>query len=305
MKQFSLLVLAALFSAFSCYAQNTFPATGNVGIGTTSPASALDVNGAISLKGININESKSIPVASDGTYVVASGARIKGTYMLNFEAANRVQTVTIMANATQFDYNSSLSIFTNTSYNNAVVMTNFRFVFSADNSVVYLVFDIANRNGGTSVTALFNGTGAYTPNWGGTLPASPTTAGVYPLVINMGTVGINTTDTKGYKFAVNGSAIATSMTVKLYANWPDYVFKKDYQLPSLADVKTYINQNQHLPDMPSEEQVAKNGINLGEMNRLLLKKVEELTLYLIEKDKKEQEQEVRIEKLEKIINNKK
>jgi len=111
-------------------------------------------------------------------------------------------------------------------------------------------------------------------------------------VFTNGTVGINTNSIPaGYQLAVNGSAIATSMTVKLYANWPDYVFKKDYLLPSLSDVKTYIDQNQHLPDMPSEAEVAKDGLNLGEMNKLLVKKVEELTLYLIEKDKKEKEQE--------------
>ncbi len=86
----------------------------------------------------------------------------------------------------------------------------------------------------------------------------------------------------GYQFAVNGNAIATSMTVKLYANWPDYVFKPDYQLPSLADTKSYIDQNHHLPEIPSEVEIIKNGLNLGEMNRLLLKKMEEMTLYMIE-----------------------
>ncbi|NHA05363.1 prefoldin subunit [Mucilaginibacter sp. HC2] len=107
-------------------------------------------------------------------------------------------------------------------------------------------------------------------------------------------VGIGTTDPKGYKLAVNGSVIATSMTVKVYANWPDYVFKKDYQLPSLQSVKTYIDQNQHLPEVPSEQDIAKNGLNLGEMNKVLMKKVEELTLYLIEKDKKDTEQNTKI-----------
>lgn len=105
------------------------------------------------------------------------------------------------------------------------------------------------------------------------------------MIDNAGNVGINTSDTKTYKFAVNGSAIATSITVKLYANWPDYVFKKDYKLPSLSEVKTYIDQNQHLPEMPSEAEVIKDGINLGEMVKLQTKKIEELTLYLIEKDK--------------------
>jgi hypothetical protein len=51
-----------------------------------------------------------------------------------------------------------------------------------------------------------------------------------------GNVAIGTTDPKGYKLAVNGNAIATSMTVKLYTSWPDYVFKKDYQLPALTEI---------------------------------------------------------------------
>ena len=104
-----------------------------------------------------------------------------------------------------------------------------------------------------------------------------------------GNVAIGTSDPKGYKLAVNGSAIATSMTVKLNSAWPDYVFKKDYQLPSLQEVKAYIDQNQHLPEIPSEQQIAKEGLNLGEMNKLLMKKVEELTLYLIEKDQRDRE----------------
>jgi hypothetical protein len=118
---------------------------------------------------------------------------------------------------------------------------------------------------------------------------------------SVGNVGVGTADTKGYKFAVNGSAIATSMTVKLYANWPDYVFKKNYQLPSLKEVKAYIDKNRHLPEMPSEQEIAKDGLNLGEMNKLLVKKVEELTLYLIEKDKKDKQQQEQIDQLIKQV----
>ncbi len=75
---------------------------------------------------------------------------------------------------------------------------------------------------------------------------------------------------------------------------PDYVFKPAYHLPTLTEVKTYIDQNHHLPEMPSAEQVAKDGLSLGDMNAKLLKKVEELTLYLIEKDKQDNEKEVRL-----------
>jgi len=100
-----------------------------------------------------------------------------------------------------------------------------------------------------------------------------------------GNVGINTADTKGYMLAVNGSVIATSITVKLYANWADYVFNPTYHLIPLSEVKTYIDQNHHLPGMPSAAEVKKDGVNLGETNRILTQKVEELTLYLIEQQK--------------------
>ncbi|MHB8209028.1 hypothetical protein [Mucilaginibacter sp.] len=113
----------------------------------------------------------------------------------------------------------------------------------------------------------------------------------------------------GYSFAVNGNAIATSFTVQAYANWPDYVFKSGYKLPPLNLVKAYIDQNHHLPDVPSAEQVAKDGFNLGDMNKVTMQKVEELTLYLIEKDEKinEQQKQIneqgkRLEKLEATLN---
>jgi hypothetical protein len=68
------------------------------------------------------------------------------------------------------------------------------------------------------------------------------------------------------------------------------VFKKDYRLPSLSEVKAYIDRHQHLPEIPSEREMVKNGLDVSEMNKLLMKKVEELTLYLIEKDNMEKEQ---------------
>jgi len=98
-------------------------------------------------------------------------------------------------------------------------------------------------------------------------------------------VAIGTNNPMGYRLAVAGAAIAESVTVKVHIAWPDYVFNKDYKLLSLKEVSNYINKNHHLPDMPSAKEVALKGIDLGEMNKLLTLKVEELTLHLIEKDK--------------------
>jgi len=101
-----------------------------------------------------------------------------------------------------------------------------------------------------------------------------------------GGVGIGTTYIpSAYKLAVNGDIIATGVTVMLKANWPDYVFKNEYKLRPLQDVETYIKANSHLPEVPSEAEVKETGINVSEMNATLLKKVEELTLYMIQQQK--------------------
>ncbi|MBB5649147.1 hypothetical protein [Pedobacter cryoconitis] len=100
-----------------------------------------------------------------------------------------------------------------------------------------------------------------------------------------GDLGLGTFDTKGYKLAVNGKVRAQEILVETN-NWPDYVFHNDYRMMNLPELESYIKENKHLPDMPSAKKAEKEGIGLGEMNRLLLKKVEELTLHVIELSKR-------------------
>ncbi len=101
-----------------------------------------------------------------------------------------------------------------------------------------------------------------------------------------GDVGIGTDNTNGYKLAVAGNLVAEEIVVKLRQNWPDYVFKKDYEKPNINELENYINDNGHLPNIPDEQKVGKEGINVGEMQVTLLEKIEELTLYIIEQHKK-------------------
>lgn len=98
-----------------------------------------------------------------------------------------------------------------------------------------------------------------------------------------GNVGIGTA-TPQDRLSVNGNIRSKEVKVEA-ANWPDYVFQPNYQLPSLNQIEEQIKLNGHLPDMPSAKEVEANGIALGEMNKLLLKKVEELTLHLIDLSK--------------------
>ena len=111
--------------------------------------------------------------------------------------------------------------------------------------------------------------------WGGRL-----------LVLENGNVGIGTTDPGSFKLAVNGKIWSQEVNVAMTNPGPDYVFEPDYNLLSLSELETYITQNKHLPEVPSAKEMEKEGLNLKEMNLLLLKKVEELTLHLIEQEKK-------------------
>jgi hypothetical protein len=109
-----------------------------------------------------------------------------------------------------------------------------------------------------------------------------------------GNVGIGTA-TPDSRLAVNGTIHAQEVKVDL-TGWNDYVFNTAYHLPTLTEVKTYIDQNHHLPGMPTEAEVIKNGLKVGETEALLTKKVEELTLYLLDKDKEAKELKQRLEK---------
>jgi len=111
---------------------------------------------------------------------------------------------------------------------------------------------------------------------------------------NTGDVSIGTSNSNGNKLAVKGAIGCEEVVVKSGSswNWPDYVFANDYKLKSLQEVEEYIKENSHLPEIPSAQEIGKNGLMLAEMNMNLLKKIEEMTLYMIEQNK-------RIEKLEK------
>jgi len=98
-----------------------------------------------------------------------------------------------------------------------------------------------------------------------------------------GKVGINTDCFTGtHSLYIEGSAIAEEIFVQLKSAWCDYVFADDYYLRPLAEVEDYIKENGHLPNIPSAAEIEETGIPVGEMERLLTEKVEELTLYVIE-----------------------
>ena len=159
------------------------------------------------------------------------------------------------------------------------------------------------RNGGNGSTA-----GVWLNNSANTTPiafmgiADDVTTGFYSPVFgwglimntNTGNVGIGTLNPT-YKLSVNGDIRTKEVVVE--SNWPDYVFDDQYHLSSLEEVEKFIAQNKHLPNIPSAKEVEENGLHIGDVQKRMMEKIEELTLYMIEANKK-------IERLEKMIQQK-
>ncbi len=111
------------------------------------------------------------------------------------------------------------------------------------------------------------------------------------LIINStGNVGIGTTNPGTYKLAVEGVLGARALKITL-ASWADFVFNDDYKLKSLSEVENFIKKHKHLPEVPTAVEIEKNGLDVAEIQAKQMQKIEELTLYLIELNKK-------VEKLE-------
>jgi len=138
-----------------------------------------------------------------------------------------------------------------------------------------------NNNANTNVAAF---AGMYSDNYVGLYG----TGSGWGLLMNTqdGRVAIGTdAPASGYKLSVFGKAICEEMVVQLKSAWPDYVFKKNYQLRPLDELEQYILKNKHLPGIPVASVIEKDGLQVGNTQKLMMEKIEELTLYIIEMKK--------------------
>lgn len=140
-----------------------------------------------------------------------------------------------------------------------------------------------NRNGGGAVVYI-NQEASNQPILRLSSGTATANVNVVFTVENDGSVGIGTNTPKA-KLAVNGNILANEIKIKTDISVPDYVFDPNYELPSLSSIEDYVKKHRHLPEIPSATDIQKDGVDLTAMNLALLKKVEELTLHLIAKDK--------------------
>jgi hypothetical protein len=123
------------------------------------------------------------------------------------------------------------------------------------------------------------------------------------IVDSIGRVGIGVTNMTDNTYNLYVEKGIRTRKVKVDAGtWADFVFDADYKLPSLTDVENYIQQNKHLSGVPSANDVQKEGVDLGETQKVLLQKIEELTLYVIEQNKKMEAENEKLLQLEKEVN---
>jgi hypothetical protein len=153
---------------------------------------------------------------------------------------------------------------------------------------------------GTGVITNFGINANVTPQYFWIQPRYLNQANFYNTALNPngGNVGIGTT-TPTEKLSVNGNIKAKKLIVS-QAGWPDYVFSKNYKLKPLSEVDQFIKTNKHLPDMPSAKDVKNKGLDVGNAQSLLVRKIEELTLYIIKQDKKVEEMQNQINQLKKV-----
>lgn len=251
---------------------------GNVGIGTSTPANKLSIFEPSNSNAYVTVENNSVGtlfgVGGDQVGIVGTASNHDLTFFTNLKEKMRLAK------------NGNVGIGTSTPDNKLTI-------FNANDGNTYVTV------GNNTVRTLF-GAGGTTVGIVGT-GSNHDLAFFTNLRENMrltkdGNVGIGI-ENPGEKLSVNGNIRCKELKVET-TNWPDYVFKEDYQLRSLTELQSYIEKYQHLPELPSAEHVEKEGVNVGEMNKLLVRKVEELTLYLLMKDKQLKEQAEKLNDLQ-------
>jgi len=295
------VIFLSLFILFhvAAYNQNTFPATGNVGIGTSSPGASLSFEdvwaspNSIGITWLNAGPTayglyktagswtapnyQQIALSWETGIILNPGTLYGKSYVDVSGNGLRVSSGNAVIGSVTDDGTNKLQVNGTIKASGLMIPTG-----AAAGKVL-----TSNADGVASWQAATGGAGSWTVSG-----ANLSNANTGIVVIGGSTAPVATPADAAMKLAVKGNIYAQKLKIT-QTGWADYVFDPAYQLRSLQEVKNFIQKNQRLPELPSAAEVIKNGIDIGDNQVILLKKIEELTLYVI-KDHEE------IERLKKI-----
>lgn len=266
------------------------PDGGKVGIGTTTSSDPLEVKGNIIriTDGTNDNLWNRLVTNSDGTFSIKNPSGVNHLVINGNQIGIGTNTPSSKLDIRGLGDGTELLRFTTER------PWVFRQTSTAGSAQLDLHSTVSDKN--FKITSMNNNRAAQF------LVSDNASSNRVLLVPDGGRVGIGTTTFGNHTLAVEGSIGARE--IKVEANgWSDFVFENNYNLRTLNEVEDYIVKNKHLPEIPSEEEVNVNGINLGKMDAKLLQKIEELTLYLIQQNKRLDAQQKEIMALKAQSNN--
>jgi hypothetical protein len=241
----------------------------NIGIGKNNPTQKLDVNGVVNASAFFVN---GVPFAGGGSQWTTSSSSIyynSGSVAIGTATPETTGKLTVGVGTSAATVKQGVYIKGDAS--------------SADAGPALILDNTATATAGRTfirgISRTTNGTAVNTD-----------------LTFYNGKIGIGT-NTPDAPLTVNGQIHTKEVVVDVNIA-PDYVFEQEYDLRSIEEVKLYIDEHKHLPEVPSAKVMEAHGVELGEMNMLLLEKVEELTLYTIQQNEMLKQQNEAIKKLE-------
>ncbi len=274
-------------NSMSSFNQNTIINSGNlgnVGIGTNSPSEKLEVVGNVKFTNGSINFSSLVTDTNSNDEVVvvdSLGNLKKGGSLKSLVYAEALDPYECL------DKNGNPKLFPNPTWSNGL------------NKIYVRCPQVFVGIGTATPRVNLDVRGTSYSNRIAIGSADPTTIGAY-LHIKTNTSVLTPLhiplliENQGQKLMQlnnDGLLYAREIKVNLETSWPDYVFEPTYKLRPLSEVKQFILENKHLPNVPSAEEIKENGLNLGEGNKILLEKVEEMTLYMIQMEENLKKQE--------------
>ncbi|MCB2219050.1 MAG: hypothetical protein KQI35_01555 [Bacteroidetes bacterium] len=268
-------------SYWDLYNSSIYYNSGNVGIGTSTPGELFEINGNGGACGLRVNYGGT---TYDGLY---GDFRQTGSGGLQINSQTPSggggwADISLMTNGTTkmfIESGGNVGIGTTTPNADLHVEDHIRIGEDPNYSTVF--GELYHEGGGNGFKINANAGGG---TWADLY--FQTNGNTRMFIESAGNVGIGTTNlAAGYRLSVDGKVACEEVLVEYSESWPDYVFLKGYKLRPLDELESNIFMQKHLPGLPSAEDVKENGIQLGEMQKILLEKVEELTLYTIQQDK--------------------